>query len=257
MFEHKTFNLEKNKSINPMKNIIPLCSFFFCFAFLSAQTKLTYSTNQTLVTNSVGKETVETKSESIKKMHKATQIYKKRSPVYDFYETGLNNVDTIPEYRYKSNKVKITGTIYERDGVTPANNVLLFIHQTDENGKFKLKRFYKKRYVHHRAWIKTDANGKFTFYTFIPGRFKYSSGLQQILPIIKEPFKEEYKIKPFVFNLNGLLSKGYIKKITQAKNSGSFLELVKIKNEKNKDHNEVMYVATKNIVLGNSIEKYY
>ena len=55
--------------------------------------------------------------------------YKKRSPIYDYSEKHLNNVDTIPDFASKSNKLKITGIIYENDGVTPAKNVLLFIHQ--------------------------------------------------------------------------------------------------------------------------------
>ena len=60
--------------------------------------------------------------------------FKKRSPIYDYSEKHLNNIDTIPDYASKTNKLKITGIIYESDGVTPAKNVLLFIHQTDENG---------------------------------------------------------------------------------------------------------------------------
>ena len=66
--------------------------------------------------------------------------FKKRSPIYDYSESQLNNIDTIPDFKSKSQKLKITGTIYESDGKTPAKNVMLFIHHTDESGNFELKR---------------------------------------------------------------------------------------------------------------------
>jgi len=66
--------------------------------------------------------------------------YKKRSPVYDYSEHQLNNIDTVPDFAIKANKLMITGTIYQNDGVTPASDVVLFIYQPDENGNFEMKR---------------------------------------------------------------------------------------------------------------------
>ena len=51
--------------------------------------------------------------------------YNKRSPIYDYSEKQLNNTDTIPDFNIKSNKLKITGTIYLADGVTPAKDVIM------------------------------------------------------------------------------------------------------------------------------------
>ena len=51
----------------------------------------------------------------------------------------------------KDEKLKLTGTIYLSDGVTPAKDVILFIEQPDENGNFDLRKDNEKRYVHHRA----------------------------------------------------------------------------------------------------------
>ena len=62
--------------------------------------------------------------------------YKKRSPVYDYSEHQLNNTDTIPDFDIKPNKLMITGTIYQNDGVTPASDVVLFIYQPDDYGNF-------------------------------------------------------------------------------------------------------------------------
>ena len=173
--------------------------------------------------------------------------YRKRSPIYDFSEKKLNNVDTIPDFASKKQKLKITGTIYENDGITPAKNVMLFIHQTDENGEFELKRQNKKRYVHHRGWIKTDADGKYTFYTFVPGEFIYGGDLKQILPIIKEPNKPEYKIETFLFDDDPKLA-GKCRLKVEDTNPNRILRLNK---------KEGLFEAKRDIILGAEETEFY
>lgn len=65
----------------------------------------------------------------------------------------------------------IHGTLLQKDGVTPAANVVVFAYQTDSAG------------VYHRGgepgwrlrgWARTDARGKFEFRTIRPG--SYPSG---------------------------------------------------------------------------------
>ncbi|WP_406683713.1 hypothetical protein N1F78_13630 [Seonamhaeicola sp. MEBiC1930] len=170
------------------------------------------------------------------------QNYKKRSPIYDYSEKQLNNTDTIPDFASKKNKLKITGTIYESDGVTPAKNVLLFIHQTDENGNFELSRHNKKRFVKHRGWIRTDEDGKYTFYTFVPGNYNY----KQILPIVKEPNKPEYKIETFLFDDDPQLTDKCREQVSQT-DPQRILKL---------DKKEGLWVATRDIVLGKPIAEY-
>ena len=82
--------------------------------------------------------------------------FKDRNPIYDYSENRLNNTDTIPDFESKPNKLKITGTIFESDGITPAKDVLLYIEQADDNGDYQIKTESDKRYVAHRGWIKTD-----------------------------------------------------------------------------------------------------
>lgn len=172
---------------------------------------------------------------------KIPQNYKKRSPIYDYTEKKLNNVDTIPDFAKQKNKLKITGTIYKSDGVTPAKNILLFIHQNDENGNFELKRQNKKRYVHHRGWVKTDNDGRYTFYTFVPGSYIYGSEFKQIHPIIKEPNKPEYKIETFLFDDDPLLTESCRNKIKETNGQKRILKL---------DKKEGLFVAERNIILG-------
>ncbi len=187
-----------------------------------------------------------TAQESASVLEEKPENYKKRSPVYDYSEKELNNVDTIPDFASKKNKLKIVGTIYESDGVTPAKNVLLFIHQADENGNFELKRHNKKRYVRHRGWIRTDADGHYTFYTFVPGKYIYGNEFKQILPIVKEPGKPEYKIETYLFDDDPLFNNRR-SKVKRTDVSDRILKL---------DKKEGLYIARRDIILGKEIDSY-
>ncbi|WP_166966629.1 peptidase associated/transthyretin-like domain-containing protein [Yeosuana marina] len=183
--------------------------------------------------NNLNKETI-----SVSEVIEKPADYKRRSPIYDFSESNLNNVDTIPDYINKENKIKISGTIYKSDGVTPASNVLLYIYQPDENGVYEMKKENHKRYVYHRAWIKTNEDGQYTFYTFMPGRFLHSNELKNIHREIKEPGKAEYALDAFFFD-NDPLVQGL------SESCRSQLNKSVLKLEKKND----IYVATKDIVL--------
>lgn len=166
-----------------MKNLITL----FCFACLVCP----YTTISAQETANVSKE--------------IPLNHKKRSPVYDYSEQQLNNVDTIPGFNTKPNKLKISGTIYLSDGKTPAKDVILYVYQPNEKGNYEMKRDEnRKRYIQNRGWVKTDADGKYTLYTFIPGKF-ITKELKQIHRVIKEPGKPEQELNSFFFNDDPLL----------------------------------------------------
>lgn len=134
------------------------------------------------------------------------QKNEKTSAIYDYGERTLNNTDSIPDFVSKQNKLKISGTIFENDGITPAKDVILYICQADEDGDFVLKRdSNRKRYVYHRAWVKTDSDGHYTFYTFIPGHNPYVKELKQIERIIKVPGQAEQVLNPYFFNDDHLI----------------------------------------------------
>jgi protocatechuate 3,4-dioxygenase beta subunit len=157
-----------------------------------------------------------------------------------------SNVDTIPDFDTHQNKIKITGTIFEKDGVTPAKDVVLSIYQTNEVGDLVLvKNENKERDIYHSATIKTQEDGRYTFYTFMPGTYHRSNELKQIHQNIKEPGKEEYGMYPFVFDNDPLLRKSCRAKLAR-KGIDTILKL-----EKEND----MYVANKDIVLTEIVNK--
>lgn len=173
---------------------------------------------------------------------------KKENPFYDYSEEQLNNTATIPSFENQENKLKITGTIYYNDGITPAKDVILYIYQPNEEGSFETKKEQGKKYVEHRAWVKTDADGRYTFYTFIPGApyvpltYPRTLGMKQILPVIKEPGKPEYDFDAFIFDDDPAISSRCRKKLERIDYKG-ILTLEKQEN---------MYVAKKDIVLKTS-----
>ena len=166
--------------------------------------------------------------------------YLERSPVYDYTEVQLNNTDTIPGFDSKVNKLMVTGTVFQSDGVTPAKDVIIYIDQADEHGDFDLRKENDKRYVHHRGWVKTDAQGKYTFYTFVPGNDRRLNQLQQLFPTIKEPSKEAYEIEPFLFDEDPLLTKLCRKRLNKKGDPSRILKLKKV---------DGLLVTQKDIVL--------
>lgn len=169
-----------------------------------------------------------------------SENYLNRSPIYDYTETNLNNTDTIPGFESKTNKLKISGIIYESDGVTPAKDVILYIDQADENGDFDLRHHNEKRYVYNRGWIKTDVDGRYTFYTYIPGNDRRYNQMQQLFPIVKEPAKEAYEIASFLFEEDPFLTKTCRKRMAKKG------DVSRILNPKNVDG---LFVVQKDIVL--------
>jgi protocatechuate 3,4-dioxygenase beta subunit len=168
------------------------------------------------------------------------QNYLERHPVYDYTEAQLNSVDSVSDFESKTNKLKLTGVIFENDGLTPAKDVILFIEQPDEHGNFDLRVENDKRYVHHRAWVKTDAEGRYTIYTFIPGNDRTHNQFKQLFPVIKEPSNAAYEIETFLFDDDPLISKYCRKRLAK---KGDITRILKPKNV------DGMLVAERNIIL--------
>lgn len=170
--------------------------------------------------------------------------YLERSPIYDYANAQLSNTANIPDYDSKEQKLKISGTIYMSDGVTPAKDVILYIEQANEHGDFDLREENDKRYVYHRGWIKTDADGKYTFYTFIPGGDRRYRILQQLFPIIKAPNAQEYVLDTFLFDDDPLLTKLCRKRIAKKGDPSRILKPTK------KDD---IFTVEKDIVLSTGV----
>lgn len=173
--------------------------------------------------------------------------YKKRHAIFDYSEKQLNNTDTIPGFENQAEKLMITGTIFEKDGVTPAKNVILYICQADEEGDYHSNKVNGKRTLKHQGWIKTDAKGNYTFYTFVPGTHWGTKDLKQIHGYVKEPNStEEYAINHFVFDDDPFLRKSCRKKIAK-RGLNNILKLEK---------KDGLLIGKRNIILQSNPQTY-
>ena len=143
-------------------------------------------------------------------------------------ETQISNTATIPDYALKNHKIIITGTIYESDGVTPAKNVVLTISHADEDGNFDLRKKDDKDYLYHKATIKTDVDGNYYFYTFIPGNDRRFNQLQEIFLLAKTEQEVEFIMPTLLFDQDPLLTKRCRKRITKNSDLSHILKPKKV-----------------------------
>jgi protocatechuate 3,4-dioxygenase beta subunit len=158
-------------------------------------------------------------------------------------------IDTLPGFRDTEPKIKITGTVFQKDGKTPAENVLLYVYHVDRNGIYQPSDDpigWKKRHGHYRVWLKTGNDGKFTFYTFQPAPYPEVHEPEHIHIYVKEPNTIPYYIDRQLFESKPTLTEEIKKSKKNRAGSGS-IEL------KMKDG---ILTANRDLILGLNIPDY-
>ena len=143
--------------------------------------------------------------------------------IFEYGDKKLTATDTLPDFDQTEPKLKLTGTVFKKDGKTPAENVILYIYQTDRNGLYATKgdeKGWAKRHGHIRGWIKTDRAGTYTFYTFRPAAYPNGREAEHIHITVKEPNKNEYYIDNFVFEDDPLLKQNTKNQLKRRGGSG-------------------------------------
>lgn len=161
----------------------------------------------------------------------------------------LSWIDTLPDFNEPGPKMMISGTIYQADGKTPAQGVVLFIYHTDQGGNYTNKyneKGWARRQGYIRGWMKTNEKGQYRFYTLRPASYPNSNALQHIHPTIKEPGKNEYWIDDFIFDDDPFLTPEISKEHQQRGGDG----IIKLKQEKG------ILIGERNIHLGKNIPGY-
>ncbi|MEZ2414451.1 intradiol ring-cleavage dioxygenase [Muriicola sp. E247] len=169
--------------------------------------------------------------------------------IYEYGDMRLSSTDTLPDFKTTEPKLKITGTVYQNDGKTPASNVILYVHQTNRKGIYPTKGNeigWARRHGYIRGWIKTAGDGKYTFYTFRPASYPNRSEPEHIHLTVKEPDKNEYYVDSFVFEDDPLLSKSTRAKLDNRAGSGIISPVFQ---------NGIL-VAERDIILGLNIPDY-
>ncbi|MEW6131248.1 MAG: intradiol ring-cleavage dioxygenase [Acidobacteriota bacterium] len=144
--------------------------------------------------------------------------------------------------------LEISGIIYQRDGKTPAPNVILYVYHTDAKGYYSPfpNQTPGRRHGHLRGWMKTNAKGEYQFTSIRPAAYPNRPFPAHIHPIIKEPDKNEYWIDEYVFDDDPLLTKAERGKVHNRGGSG----IMYLKKQNG------VWVGKRDITLGLNIPDY-
>ncbi len=163
---------------------------------------------------------------------------------------NIKSIDTSSGWTEKGQKLLITGTVYKLGGKIPAQNVVIYYWQTDNNGYYSPKEGMDeqaKRHGHIRGWVKSDENGEYSIYTIRPAPYPNDNMPAHIHTSIKEPhIDDEYYIDEFVFDDDILLSGKKRKALENRGGSGVLRVLI----------DKEMQVAEQNIILGLNVPNY-
>ncbi len=169
--------------------------------------------------------------------------------IFEYGDKPLNTVDTLPDFNEPGLQIKVQGIVYKNDGKTPAEDVVLYVYHTDQNGLYTPKgngEGWANNHGYIRGWVKTDDNGQYTFYTLKPAPYPNGAEPAHIHPIILEPNGKYYWLSSFFFQGDPLLSNQDVN--PDASRGGVGLLSLKKEGE--------LWVGTRNIILGKNISGY-
>jgi len=169
--------------------------------------------------------------------------------VYDYGDRYLPAVDTLPGFQENEPKIKITGTVFKLDGKTPAADVILYIYHTNRKGIYETRggeEGWARRHGIFRGWIKTGADGRYTFYTFRPASYPSGIAAEHIHITVKEPNKKEYYITDYYFEDDPLLTSRVRNNLKPRGGSGIMKPVLQ----------NGIYVIERDIILGLNIPNY-
>jgi len=169
------------------------------------------------------------------------------------FESGdrvLSSLDTMPFYAQGQKQIRISGRVYKSDGKTPAAGVILYLYQTDETGVYKAKpgaKGWERRHGSIRTWIKTDQDGRYTFFTFQPAVYPSGTEPAHIHLTVLEPDGRYYWLDSYFFEGDPLLERTNLDLEAIRGGGVCILQL----SEKNG-----LFVANRDIILGENIPGY-
>ena len=170
--------------------------------------------------------------------------------VFEYGDRFLSSVDTLPDFNEKGQKIKVSGTIYEPDGKTPAEDVIMYVYHTNQEGLYKPKKDsegWARKHGYIRGWMKTGKDGRYEFYTLRPAAYPSRSEPAHIHPIILEPDGRYYWLEGYFFDDDPLLTKNELNPSNPRGGSNGVLNL-----KKQGD----LWVGERDFILGKNIEGY-
>ncbi len=140
---------------------------------------------------------------------------------------------TIAGKKVEGERLILEGTVYERDGHTPAENVLVYAYHTNHEGVYEKKGNETgngRRHGYLRAWAKTNREGKYRFHTIKPAPYPNHSEPAHIHMTLKRTDFDEYWINATWFKGDERITEEMTQNLTR---TGGFSNTIALKqNEK-------------------------
>ncbi len=98
-------------------------------------------------------------------------------------------------------RLRLSGTVFQNDGRTPAADVVLYLHQTHAGGLYEggVGSGLARRHGRLRAWVRTGAQGHYTFETIVPGIYPDRGSPAHLHLVVEENGRTPYYIDDVVF----------------------------------------------------------
>lgn len=115
----------------------------------------------------------------------------------------LSSIDTLPSFAENEPRLLIKGTVYKKDGKTPASDIILYIYHTNRKGIYETRgneTGWAKRHGFIRGWVKTGKDGRYSFFTFRPAAYPDGREPEHIHLTVKEPGTTAYYLDDFLFD---------------------------------------------------------
>ncbi len=113
--------------------------------------------------------------------------------------------------------LELSGIVYEKDGKTPAKDIVLYIYHTDSHGLYSPAKgqLHAKRNGHLRGWVRTDNKGQFKLKSIRPMPYPNARIPAHIHIVVKEPHKTLYYIDEVCFADDSLITSEMKRKAEQ------------------------------------------
>ncbi|MCF8260603.1 MAG: hypothetical protein K9J12_07510 [Melioribacteraceae bacterium] len=170
--------------------------------------------------------------------------------VFEYGDKQLNPVDTLPGFESAKMKLQISGTVFENDEQTPAEDVILYFHHTNAGGIYPTignETGWARRHGYIRGWIKTDNDGKYTIFTSKPGVYPSRTEPAHIHITVLEPSGKYYWIDSILFSDDPLLDDA---NENSNKIRGGAENILVLKEQNS------LFIGERNVILGKNIPDY-
>lgn len=163
--------------------------------------------------------------------------------------TDLQSATSLTDKNEPGEPMIISGTIFKKDGKTPAPGIILYVYHTDSKGIYSKvpNQKYGLRHGHIRGWMKTDSKGHYEFKSIRPAPYPNANNPAHVHPTIKEPGLSLYYLDEYLFEDDALVTTEV--RSRQEKRGGSgIIALTKNQNG--------VWIGHRDIILGLNIPGY-